>query len=317
MKIHGEFVQVGGKKSAWIDLLNQEEVYDGGYARVVPVNAGMVLKASCCPATKFLLDGLSRLNEKTPSALPCVTNRMGLVAKDRMGVSYSGWLVERLFQPDQKVEQTKARALFRREFGRFKPQYLAATARLNTSDIGELQQIYALTQSKWGTELNWKASREIALQMSLCTTGSLREAFLYLLDLVKKHKVPLDLTTKGNIMVNMFGHPCLSDPVAESIPEYEKDVAGAGLCIGALVPVAVQGITVELKPFSTLALAESEQAKTSEALRRLGLTPSAFEWGSWAHQAFIAKESMRAPIWQYPQAARRIKQDLYMAAFYE
>lgn len=316
MRIHSKFQPIGNRRSEWVELLNQDEVYDGGSARVVPVNAGVVLKATSCAATNQFLKAITRVQKQRQLAFPCVLGSLGHIAIDQEGIRYHSWLLERLFLPSQVNDQLRARALFRHELSVYKPGYKNQRVNLATSELDELQGVYKLAQQRWGTELNWKAAKEVALQMSLCTTGSLRDTFLFLLEFIQSNQVPLDLTTQGNIMVDMFGQPCLSDPVAESIQDYERDIVATGNCVVAMVPIAVCGITVELHPFSTLTLAEKDLTETASALARLGLSPAVCQWGSKKHRRFIQAGPLTAPVWEYPKAAKRICRDEYLEPFY-
>lgn len=296
----------------WTDALNQENVFDGAYSRVVALDEGRVLKASCCPVTQKLLSELAKVQARQELALPGVVQRLGVIATDTDNMRYHAWVLERLFTAQDKDAQRLCRVLFRKEFGSIKAAYQQKLAQTTQSKLQELTQNFASVQKCWGQEGNWRASREIALHMTLCTSGVFQATFAFLLDFIERHEVSLDLLTQGNILVNMFGQACLADPVCERDDSLTKPLPDQGLCVTVMVPVAVNGFEVQLEPKSTLPMSAPERQVIVQALQEQGVRAQEVVWGSPAHSQFMRQGSLRKRVWEFPGVAKKLQENAYM-----
>lgn len=319
MRIHSEFFPL--KKSAgWVArALNQPNIRDGAYARVGGLQESEVLKATICDATNALFESLlqcTKSGKAVPEALPAVFKRLGPVVRDDEDFKYTVWSVERLFSPGEEVAMRRARIANKSRYERLKPGYLLPGANLTPKRLHSLQRDLEEEQSDERSFCNWEGSADIALAMSLRTEGKLREAFKFLLEFVSTRQVELDLLTQGNIMLNMYGQPCLSDPVCGVGDELPRSKPLQGTCLAAMVPTTVRGATsVTVEPASTKPLPEQELAKLELSLGLMGLEPQRFRWRSAAHRQFLSQGPTVRELRSIPEVTNNLRADRYQQLF--
>lgn len=316
MLIHGDLRAHGPDSQYLEDLFNSEGARDGGFARVVDYTAATVLKATCCPATNKLFYQLLQKRETgipTPHNLPAIVDSLLGQLVDADGFVYEVWEVEKLFGCDFYKSAAEARATQKMRFAELKPAYRGTLARTTSNMLEPLNAALASAKAALGDNATWQSSAEIALAMALQTTGTLRDTFIFLREFVVCHKVALDLLGQGNIMLNMFGEPCLADPVQGICDfEMEKTARSSGQCLGTLLPVKVEGRTVEMRPFVTFPLNETVFAEIEQKLFKAGLTSRAFDWNSPDLTAFIAQGPQIRSIHRVPDVARNLRKEAYL-----
>lgn len=323
MRLHGAFYALKPAAQPMVNLLNSDEVFDGAYSRVVPFAPHAVLKATICEPTNRLLSALAKRKPTARGprslALPAVIESHGLAARDDDGLEYTCWTLERLFSPYDHEGMRHARVCGRETLTRFKPSYQERYCHLHTEEVSKVQDKLAKQQAIWGHENGWEACAHIALAMSLQSTGELKDTFLFLQKFVTTHKVALDLLTRGNLLVNLFGEVTLSDPVCESDEHLQPNgVCQANqICLSAWVPAAIDGLNLSVMPMSTGPLsAEIATAKAAQ-MQHLGLKPISMNWGSPEHVAFLGEAPKQAKAWSYNNAVRRLRDQLYQKLFEE
>jgi hypothetical protein len=320
MRIHSEFY--GLKRSpAWIvDALNGPEVTDGGFARVVILSDLEVLKATSCSATNLLFEELHQLYKKNrpmPPALPAVTGHHGPSVKDVEGLVYRVWTVERLFSAENLPVMRRARLLAKKQLSAVKPSYKTRFKDLDGNGLVHLKDALEQEQKLCVSPGTWQGCAEIAMTMSMRSTGELRETFLFLHEFIVRNELELDLLTKGNILLNMFGSPNLSDPVCVPEPSMQMKGAMSGPCIAAFIPVSVNGFSVDLAPETSLPLQAEELTALKGELTALGLEAMEMSWGSPAHRQFMAMPAQKRQIFSLPNARRHMDVDRYRRLFIE
>lgn len=323
MRLHGAFYALKPAAQHLENWLNGEQVFDGAYSRVVPLAPHSVLKATLCEPTNLLLKTLAK---KRPTvrgsgslALPVVLESHGLAVRDDDGLDYTCWTLERLFSPDDYDGMRHARVYGRESLARFKPSYRGRYCHLHTDEVNKVQEQLTKQQARWGHENGWEACAHIALAMSLQSTGELKETFLFLQKFVTTHKVALDLLTRGNLLVNLFGEVTLSDPVCESDESLQpREICRANqICLSAWVPAAMDGLNLSVMPMSTGPLSADMAAAKAAQMQHLGITPMTMSWGSPEHVAFLGEPPKTAKAWSYDNAVRRLRDQLYQKLFEE
>lgn len=321
MRLHGTFYELKPAGKPLVKLLNGDTVFDGAYSRVAPFGPHVVLKATMCEPTNLLLRALHRRKsmDATSLALPGVLAYHGPLATDDDGLEYTGWTLERLFEPDDYEGMRHARAVGREALTRVKPSYAQRFCHLRTEQISTVRERLLEFQKTWGHENGWEACAHIALSMSLHTEGDLKKTFLFLQKFVTTHKVALDLLTRGNLLVNLFGEVTLSDPVCESDESLQpREICRANqICLSAWVPASMDGLNLSVMPMSTGPLsADTAKAKAAQ-MQHLGITPITMSWGSPEHVAFLGEPPKTAKAWSYDNAVRRLRDQLYRKIFEE
>lgn len=317
MLIHGDLRAYGPDSQYLEDLFNSEDARDGGFARVVDYTAATVLKATCCPATNKLFYQLLQKRETgipTPHNLPAIVDNLYGQLKDSDGFIYEVWEVEKLFGSDFYQSAAEARATQKLRFAKLKPAYRGTLARTTMGTLAPLNAALASARAALGDNATWQSSAEIALAMAVQTTGTLRDTFIFLREFVVCHEVALDLLGQGNIMLNMFGEPCLADPV-QSECDFERQALPrtSGKCLGTLLPVKVEGRTVEMRPFVTFPLSKTVFAEMAQKLFGVGLSSQEFDWNSAALTAFIEQGPQIQSIHQVPDVARNLRKEAYLS----
>lgn len=321
MRLHGTFYALRPAAQPLVDMLNAEEVYDGAYSRVVPFAPHAVLKATICEPTNLLLRTLARRKKfcrtQAHLALPAVLDSHGVVARDDDGLDYTGWTLERLFEPGDHEGMRHARVAGREALTRVKPMYRGRYCQRISNQVDKLRDALSKHQKTWGHENGWEACAHIALSMSLQTEGDLKATFLFLQKFVTTHKVALDLLTRGNIMVNFFGELTLSDPVCEHDETQQPAPACSTklVCLSAWVPASMDGLNISVLPMSTEPLSiEAVSARAAE-MEHLGLQPVSMEWGSPEHVAFLEEGPKQTKVWAFENAIRRMRENHYIQLF--
>lgn len=319
MRIHTEFSPLK-RSAAWIaHVLNDEDINDGAFSRVGIGNHHEALKATTCTATNKLFEELlARKNrgQSIPEGLPAVFKKHGDVVRDEAGIVYTVWSVERLFAEVDIREMRRARVTSRHLYQGLKPGYVGRTSKYSAADVAALKQALKQERASVPSPDTWQASADIALAMSLRTSGELQQTFRFLLEFAEKHQAGLDLLTQGNILLNMFGEPCLSDPVCRDETGEQAPALPGGLCIACLVPTQVWGINeLVLEPASTLPLDQDDLDAMEAALKQFGLQPTRLQWGSDRQKAFLAQPPVRQPLWSIPDVVRHLRSDSYQQLF--
>ena len=324
MKVHTELKRL---KTApgWIQgYLDQDDSRDGAYARVVPMSANKVLKVTCCSATNSLFRAL--LRQQTPAALPAVLLSHGPVAKDANGLTYAGWEVERLFRPgDDPLLFRQARALGRIALGKYKPSYNETFVHEHDAEQhASLMAALEEEQSEHSDLSDWRVCERIALNMMVRTRGDLRDAFGFLLKFVQDTHCSLDLLTRGNILLNMFGDPVLGDPVCPmedapptSVPPGMSLAEERGSSVLAYVPVKLKPqFQVQLSPFSSQCVPTQDAAGIVTRLKEIGITARTVPYGGVEHQAHLSQGDIYEQTFQYPAVAANLKANRYLDILY-
>lgn len=316
MLIHGAMSAYGTESSYFEELFNSDEVKDGGFARVAPYTPATVLKATCCPATNTLFHILLQkqlTGIPVPHSVPAVLQHLPTTLKDSQGFVYEVWEVERLYGQDFYQEAQVARATQKHRFSQIKPTYSKTLARTSFKSLDALNTALSNARAMCGDQATWESSAEIALAMALQTTDALRDSFLFLREFVTCHQLGLDLLGRGNILLNMFGEPCIADPVQG---ECATGAPGAyvveGACLGVLLPVRVDGRILELRPFVTFPLDAEVFSSIETKLREVGLVSHAFTWNSASLDRFLSQAPVLQSVHSLPGAAKHLRQDAYM-----
>ncbi len=320
MKVHGEFTALTSKGTRYAELLNADDVRDGAFARVIVLSETEVLKATCCPATNLLFDELVALRERgvaVPECLPAVMARHGARMTDADGMTYRLWTVERLFAAGDLPGMRRARVLGKEQLSAFKPAYRQRLSRFIAADTSALMAALEEEQRYCTRPGTWQGCADIALAMGLRTEGPMRATFLFLNEFVTRHELELDLLTQGNILLDMFGRPCLSDPVAELCEPEPTSVLHPGTCLVARIPVSVSGVRMRMAPWSSLPMQPADRQELAEQLLQLGLTTQELEWNSEAHRRFMAQPAVDESIWALPDVAKHVRANAYQQAFCE
>lgn len=321
MNIHNELTPVRNAP-VWVkNCINDDEAMDGGFSRVVPVSPFEVVKFTSCEGTVELLQLLRKEQGKQALALPAVLENLGPCAKDADGVLYHGWLLERLFVAGAIDDMRRARVTGRAKLSRVKPAYQrASTLTVEPGVVHALQAaLQGIQKERTRPDGNDTSADDlgIATDMAVRTTGILRHTFVWLSELLRKNPgMRLDLLTEGNLLVNMFGEPMLADPVIQDLESLQFGLAGcasAGVCLGVWLPTRVQGLKVELRPYSSQASSEDDLRELSQRLQLLGLRNfQEFHEGSKEHLEFLGAPPKKAPIWELPDVARHLRDDSYI-----
>lgn len=324
MRIHSDFKALKSSKKSLASKLNATECQDGSFARVVPLNTYTVLKATSCPATNLLFQELLNLHQSgkpVPAALPAVFKDHGICVADIENIRYRVWEVERLYRAQEGEMQLARTASGRKVLAQYKPAYATRVSRLEAPVLESLEKALQQEQSLLGTRTDWRACAQMASALAVRTTGVLREAFVFLEDFVWRHKVELDLLTRGNLLLDMFGQPVLCDPVCDNFEVKEEEGAPVETtprqCLVALAPVALErGFQVRLEYRSTFALGPQALELAEKAAHEAGLAPQILPWEDPRRLKLLRSAPCARPLWEYPHAARHLRQGTYDQVFH-
>lgn len=312
MRLHNDLIAVSPRGRAMAKLLNHEAAQDGAYARVVPLTAFSVLKATSCDKTNALFERLFELGKTgtVPAALPAVLKRHGPCLKmteSDGGAACHVWEVERLFGANQATEQTQARILGRRVLAKYKPDYSGTVVRLVDRCQEALSQaLRDESQELQGT--TWLDSARLMAAMASRTEDPLRASFVFLERFVREEQAEIDLLQPSNILQDMFGRPVLSDPVAGLASPFSAPAEDAGFCAWAEVPVGLlPGFKVQLEVRSSLNVEKATALLVADRIRALGLACTVGKWGDVAHQAALHQAPRVEPLWHMPKAAELLR----------
>jgi hypothetical protein len=295
---------------------------DGGYARVLALSPARVVKLTSCTATVALLDALALQTraQRRASALPAVFRCYGPVAVDADGQTFHGYELERLFAPGQLAAMRTARAC-----GDETPpeRRITFAARHATQTYRRFQQVRVRFEHQ---QTRYIRGKQPAWQECLALAGALaserdafgtEDAFGWLERFVDRHRVELDLLSRGNLLMSAWGTPVLADPVAVQAfetPERgtEPDIDAAASSAFAVLIERVQachGFEVQVRwhtegPFDTLAAAQARR----DAVLRPGtdaVNADVVPWRSKAHRQRMHAHPVRCvPLWNLPSGAR-------------
>lgn len=315
MQLHSAFSAIKKSASGIARQLNEPNYRDGAYARVGGLRESQVLKATMCDATNALFARLLTFAKKglpIPEALPAIFRSHGKLVRDDDKLEYNVWTVERLFRPDEVVQMRRSRISLLSFYDKVKPGYLQPSTRLPAGELTELTAALENEQRSCTAPNSWEGSAHIALAMSLKTEGELRKAFRFLFEFVDDEQVQLDLLTQGNVMLNMFGRPCLSDPVCPIDPDGPVSQIEESICLAAVVPTKVKGLDgVTIEAVSTLPMGEAKRLNVKAELQKLGITSQDIIWGSAAHRKFLAQPLLLKQVWDYPDVAKNLRAGNY------
>jgi hypothetical protein len=319
MIFHTEFF-AKGRKHTWLAELfrNTDLATDGGFSRVVRYSNRSALKATCCKATNLLLEtlwGYKKVGAEVPHNLPAVFQKYGPALTDRENFTFSVWEVEQLFKAEDLDRQKIARATGRKQMSRYKPGYRSQVSALTTNSLGALQRRLEEEQDRFRGYGDWTASANIAVAMISRTEGNMRDTFVFLKAFVEKHKVHLDLLGTGNILVNMFGEPCLCDAVSDT---FEGDpplsLAPGTVAVVAEVPIKVSGMTVLTQYRASPPISHALAIDISKVCEAQGLVPAIVQWGSPELIARLTESVKTKSVWDFPSAVTRLRRNEYAKA---
>ena len=317
MRLHGEFEALRPSAKHLEKAMNANRVFDGAYARVVPLTDFSVLKATSCSATNLLFEKLVRAKSNTPLNLPAVVRNYGPVLKDDIGQIHNVWEVERLFPPLDTDGMRIARIKGKGALSELKPAYASQWARLTVNYLEDLQDALRAEQARYGDESDWQASAQIATSMSIMTTGTLSTTFRFLANFVQENRVSLDLLGAGNILLNLFGEPCLSDAVWVNplSPQRVASPTRVETCFGALVPEQVNGNRMVMRPRVSYPIAPEHAKAWLSRAQGLGLRPTALQWASAELIDFLGQAEQIASIHSLSEVAANLRANRYTELF--
>lgn len=288
---------------------------DGGYSRVIAMNAYSVLKLTSCRQTQQLLDALAKLNRADhPSGLPVVLERWGTVAKDADGIEFKGYVLERLFSENATAERLRGK--------RLGLPVIAQRRALPSSDFQmRLKELFALREQLEDARerciLGERTAHAEHLQMAdqlavLRMPAGLESTFAYLAQFLRQTKGELDLFQGGNILLDCTGRPMLADPVAEMTTDdggLPDKLHPPGFALVARSVVALNGLQAAVE-WDTVSLSDDEgalQEAGDQLLQTPGRTIEArvLPHGGDVHRKLIAQGRTSVDIWQIPPATRR------------
>lgn len=315
MHLHSSFEALRPSRVQVARILNREDHSDGAYARVVPMSETTVLKATSCVATNLLFEELSALRRQKKhslEALPAVLKDYGVSVRDASGIQYRVWEVERLFSPDQAHEMAIARVAGRAGLSRFKPAYRKGVPLDSGALLAPLQSALEQERAQLPPDLHWSSCAQLAAAMSVRTEGPLREAFLFLGDFVHRHRVELDMLTQGNVLLDLFGQPVLSDPVTAVWHPAEQPQGPSQECLVLEVPVAIlPGFQVKLEHRSTFGLPPDVLPELEKRCTLLQVPCTRVPWGSDTQSRLLQTPARIVSLWAVPDVAKRLATNLY------
>lgn len=317
MQLHSDFEALKPSKQNLARLLNRDNPCDGAYARVVPYSDATVLKATSCDATNLLFESLitaGRRKSDMPDALPAVLRDHGVCVADRDGIRYRVWEVERLFTPQDEQLRTFARVAGRKQIGVFKPSYRTRTTFDGAATLSDLVRALEAEQSLLSPAPTWADCAKLAAAMSVRTEGALRDAFVFLQSFVLTHRVELDMLTQGNLLLDMFGKPVLSDPVNSPAQTLTPRFDPGQPCLVLTVPVELlPQFRVKTETRSTFPLAPAALDSLAQKCAEAEVPFAQVEWGSPEHSRLLRTKAVVVPLWDVPDAAKRLATDFYQS----
>lgn len=317
MSLRNLSVHRKAKNKRWLEtLLADSLAMEGTYARVIPLDMYRVVKLTTCPASNELFNELARLSRlgNAPGALPAVLEPLGICAVDSDGFEYQGWVIERLFHPDDLTGQQLARIYGAAPLSKAKPYYKSqAYHSINVTVINKLQARLREESRLLRDSATAIDHAHVALEMAAATTGELKNAFALLAQLINRTCHGLDLLTAGNILTNMWGQPVLGDPIAPGCDMFYPESGGEevrtpGQCVCGWIPVKQEGTVIWLEPCCSTALSSEEATEVHNRLVSLGLRCFIAEFGTGAHFDFIRQPWLKTTPWASPNAAQVLKQ---------
>jgi len=309
-----------GKRLA--PLLLSKTAKDGGFARVVVLSDTTVLKATSCQATNLLfseLRAMEKAGQTVPSALPAAFRDHGECLMDSDRIRYRAWEIERLFEPNEQHLMQKARIRGQAQLEAVKSGYGKTMARLIEPLLGSLNQAIQREAARIPAGAGWKGSYQMASALAALTQGPLRDTFIFLEDFVQRHKVELDMLTRGNILLDMFGQPVLSDPVTNSFAHEEPISHSASPELWCLLAQAPQALLPEFRVKtqwrSTLGMTSQALVRVRRAFEAEGLRTRCFRWDDLERLALLKEPPQVQNLWDIPKEAELFRADRYDELF--
>jgi len=271
---------------------------DGGYARVVDLEPGWVLKLTCCKATQVLLEELYRLGQqrRTPHQLPMVRECLGIAARDQDGMVHKGYVVERLFSRPLTATAARVRLALYDAVAALRGWNLPQCARLEPRPALAARQLRddfrSFTSAGSDEEGGWARSVQ-ALQNAATVLGADALDAMLLLERLAAHRpTEVDVCSTGNIMFSAWGFPILADPVASPArPTLHKRPTNRGIAVvGELFRSTAQDL-INLPRYWTVGryatMAEARKAKVEVEADRQYVSARLMRWWSPEHLATI------------------------------
>lgn len=283
---------------------------DGAYSRVLLLDDYRVIKLTSCTSTQRLLETLQQsTRQKVPSGLPAVFEDWGLCATDADGIDFRGYVVERLYRPEDIASQLRGR----RGLGHIESRR-PTVPRRPFSQRG--QELLDLTAAMAAVRDGMDSTEQPMPCHLLATTlglqqlpAEMRTTLEYLADFIRTTDAQLDLFQAGNVLVDCLGNPILCDPVADDAGHPATDSArGAPSCaLVGLVMTAIDGLVVHAR-WDTL-FAGDRQALLDIApdllAQQLSLAQRLVPYGSQEHEHLLSQPAQRRTIWSVPASMRQ------------
>lgn len=296
------------------ELLDLRVIGQGCFALVLEYDATSVLKITSCEVTQRLLDSALSSPKTWPKGLPAVYKRFGVMAEDEEGIQYKGYLIERLFTPEdwESGAVPRMRSVINsksvRKTGR------SADTCSTEPEIKLLHRLLAAAErfQPCPDEAPAIAQKTFALKMAAETQGGLRQAFLYLAHFVKEGGVAFDLTRAENLRLDCFGRVKLCDPASYSGAQAETPEITHFVL--AEVPIALHGFQVTLRPAVRQYTSERQAEIARTELGHLGVIVTVTKDPAEVSQ-FMARPDGQGTVFEWPRVAQRLANGDYLAPF--
>lgn len=319
MRIHDTLVPLDDAPPSIKSLINQGQFLgDGAYSRVFAKSEYQALKVTCCKATITMMRELYELaqGKAVPLHLPLIYECLGPVATDADGLTFHGFIIERLFEPEQYRDRLLARQAMRAA------GIQDRGCRNITLTVDESWQRFSSVRESldqaWDEHYRferagWSESATLAGYVASFNEVCLLDAgptFTFLETFVVDTRYELDLNAKGNLLVSAYGLPILADPVAEIVSPVDASAPGefafCGFAMMELRPVSVGPSTTELQ-WHTLDHAESPAEADAFIAKRRAEFPHAAEhqvvrWRDSAHRALVEQQGLTRPVAELSKA---------------
>lgn len=303
-----ELTPLNARAARWLEL---PLLASGSFSQVFDHGPCEVLKVTCCPATKELMALPSR-----PAGLPRLVRRLGAVAKDVDGLTYEGYILERLFSPDQWAkESVRARVLASNEANK-RGARGPALCRSEEQDLARLMSLVGGLQPDPLDPV--EAQFDFCLAMAGCTDGQLRDTFLALATQVRQHNWGMDLLTRGNVLLDAFGRIRFGDPVGEVPPARERDQSGPPPTLAwavALLPLRQKGLKVDARWFAASSASAAEAEARTASCHSLGLQAQVLEDSTKA-QTLLARPAVSLACFNLKGLADNLSKSAYAQALF-
>lgn len=194
------------------ELADYEVAGDGAFSRVYLLNDYLALKLTCCEATRTLFGHLQR---EPVFGLPKVHKALGKVATDADGITFHGYLLERLFRQGEDNAQRNAR-LAGRTAGYvpvISPPSQSGEEKAKLVSLFEREHARMWDGPRSPGTSDDLAQADLFLRLAHFGPADYRAAFCLLAGLAREHGFMADLS-RENVMEDCFGRLVLADPIA-------------------------------------------------------------------------------------------------------